>query len=44
VSPEVAANFSGGGFSNYFERPCYQDEAVSSYLENVGDLDCGLFK
>ncbi|ORY80854.1 peptidase S8/S53 domain-containing protein [Protomyces lactucae-debilis] len=29
---EVAAALSGGGFSNHFERPLYQDEAVQSYL------------
>ncbi|KAG2068082.1 subtilisin-like protein [Suillus decipiens] len=30
--PETAVNFSGGGFSNYFSRPSYQDDAVSAYL------------
>ncbi|KAG1734983.1 peptidase S8/S53 domain-containing protein [Suillus lakei] len=30
--PETAAYFSGGGFSNYFSRPSYQDAAVSAYL------------
>lgn len=29
---EQAVSFSGGGFSNYFPRPAYQDAAVSSYL------------
>lgn len=29
---ERAALFSGGGFSNYFPRPAYQDAVVSSYL------------
>jgi tripeptidyl-peptidase-1 len=33
--PEVAAPFSGGGFSNYFARPSYQNNAVSSYLQNL---------
>ncbi|KAH8991641.1 subtilisin-like protein [Lactarius hatsudake] len=28
--PEVAASFSGGGFSDYFKRPTYQEEAVAS--------------
>jgi tripeptidyl-peptidase-1 len=36
TNPEVAAldgSFtSGGGFSNYFARPSYQDASVSSYL------------
>ena len=44
VNPEVAAHFSGGGFSNYFARPSYQNEAVSSYLQNIGDQYSGLFK
>ncbi|KAG6810194.1 hypothetical protein H0H93_015135, partial [Arthromyces matolae] len=32
--PEVAVSrfFSGGGFSNYFKRPAYQDDAVKTYL------------
>ncbi|KAJ3711369.1 tripeptidyl peptidase A [Lentinula raphanica] len=33
--PEVAANFSGGGFSNYFPRPSYQNAAVSAFLDNL---------
>jgi tripeptidyl-peptidase-1 len=44
VNPEVAANFSGGGFSNYFKRPSYQYRAVSSYLQNIGSQYSGLFK
>ncbi|KAJ3970810.1 peptidase S8/S53 domain-containing protein [Lentinula raphanica] len=32
--PEVAVDFSGGGFSNYFSRPAYQDAAVSAFFEN----------
>ncbi|CAO1631225.1 unnamed protein product [Sympodiomycopsis kandeliae] len=40
-APEVvatkAASFivSGGGFSNYFKRPSYQDAAVSSYIPKL---------
>jgi tripeptidyl-peptidase-1 len=34
---EVAVGFSGGGFSDYFERPSYQQAAVSAYL-NSGKL------
>ncbi|KAJ7731960.1 peptidase S8/S53 domain-containing protein [Mycena olivaceomarginata] len=30
--PEVAASFSGGGFSDYFPRPAYQDKSVNTYL------------
>ncbi|KAG1868062.1 peptidase S8/S53 domain-containing protein [Suillus tomentosus] len=33
--PETAASFSGGGFSNYFPRPSYQDDAVSAYLATL---------
>ncbi|KAI0402615.1 peptidase S8/S53 domain-containing protein [Xylaria palmicola] len=32
-APEVAWIGSSGGFSNYFTRPWYQQEAVSTYLE-----------
>ncbi|KAF9480670.1 subtilisin-like protein [Pholiota conissans] len=33
--PEVAVSrfFSGGGFSNYFTRPAFQDKVVSAYLK-----------
>jgi len=43
--PEVAAPFSGGGFSNYFARPSYQDEAVEAYLDqnNLNAQYPGLF-
>ncbi|KAH9009108.1 subtilisin-like protein [Lactarius deliciosus] len=34
--PEVAAPLSGGGFSDYFPRPVYQDVAVSAFLERQG--------
>ncbi|EIM89124.1 subtilisin-like protein [Stereum hirsutum FP-91666 SS1] len=35
--PEVAVSrfFSGGGFSNYFARPSYQDDAVTTYLSSL---------
>lgn len=32
VEPEIAVSFSGGGFSNFFPRPAYQDAAVTTYL------------
>jgi tripeptidyl-peptidase-1 len=32
IGPEVAAFFSGGGFSNYFEAQSYQTDAVQAYL------------
>ncbi|KAH9051041.1 subtilisin-like protein [Lactarius vividus] len=41
--PEVAADFSGGGFSDYFERPTYQAEAVSTFLQGLGNLYQGLY-
>lgn len=40
-APEVAATreasriVSGGGFSNYFKRPAYQDAAVSRYISKL---------
>ena len=42
--PEVAADLSGGGFSNYFKLPSYQSEAVPSFLQNLGDQYDGLYK
>ncbi|OAX43341.1 subtilisin-like protein [Rhizopogon vinicolor AM-OR11-026] len=33
--PETAVFFSGGGFSDYFLRPSYQDAAVSEYLAKL---------
>ena len=44
--PEVAVSrfFSGGGFSNYFPRPPYQDSAVKGYLKQFPeDLYKGKF-
>jgi tripeptidyl-peptidase-1 len=32
VSPEVAWNDGSGGFSNYFPRPWYQQQAINKYL------------
>ncbi|KAG6844454.1 hypothetical protein H0H87_006874 [Tephrocybe sp. NHM501043] len=31
--PEIAVFFSGGGFSNYFPRPKYQDKAVKGFFD-----------
>ncbi|KAH9055225.1 subtilisin-like protein [Lactarius vividus] len=33
--PETAAGLSGGGFSEYFKRPVYQDEAVATLATNI---------
>ncbi|KAH9021889.1 subtilisin-like protein [Lactarius pseudohatsudake] len=41
--PEVAASLSGGGFSEYFRRPGYQQQAVSTYLNNLGTRYSGLY-
>lgn len=41
--PETASYFSGGGFSNYFPRPVYQDAAVADYLGQVGDANQGYY-
>jgi hypothetical protein len=35
--PEVASSISGGGFSNTFPRPKYQDDAVTTFLQNLGE-------
>ena len=48
-NPEVVAfdarnGFSsGGGFSNYFPRPDYQDAAVGAYVATLGDEFKGLY-
>ncbi|KAJ5111267.1 polynucleotide 3'-phosphatase [Penicillium argentinense] len=41
--PERAVDFSGGGFSDIFPRPSYQDEAVKGYLDQLGDQWSGLY-
>ncbi|KAH9173783.1 peptidase S8/S53 domain-containing protein [Lactarius sanguifluus] len=41
--PEVAASLSGGGFSEYFARPGYQQRAVSTFLNNLGQQYSGLY-
>ena len=44
TSPEQAVFFSGGGFSNYFERPSYQSQVVEAFLATLGDQTyAGLF-
>ena len=48
-NPEVAANdtsngfTSGGGFSNYFARPSYQDTIVSAYIASLNGEYAGLY-
>ncbi|KAH9031600.1 peptidase S8/S53 domain-containing protein [Lactarius deliciosus] len=41
--PEVGASLSGGGFSEYFVRPGYQQQAVSAFLDNLGQRYSGLY-
>ncbi|KAH9061986.1 subtilisin-like protein [Lactarius vividus] len=41
--PEVAAPLSGGGFSDYFPRPVYQDVAVSAFLKRQSTMYAGLY-
>ncbi|KAI9047101.1 hypothetical protein LZ554_009174 [Drepanopeziza brunnea f. sp. 'monogermtubi'] len=37
VAPELAVSFSGGGFSDFFARPAWQDAAVSAWLSTQAD-------
>ncbi|KAH9060371.1 subtilisin-like protein [Lactarius deliciosus] len=41
--PEVAAVFSGGGFSDHFQRPLYQRRTVPTFLEKLGSRYQGLY-
>jgi tripeptidyl-peptidase-1 len=43
INPEIALDFSSGGFSDTFTRPRYQDQAVSGYLDRLGDQWSGLY-
>ena len=43
ISPESAASFSSGGFSNYFGVPDYQTSAVKSYLSALGSTNSGKY-
>ncbi|KAI0366839.1 subtilisin-like protein [Pilatotrama ljubarskyi] len=43
ISPETAAQFSAGGFSNIFPRPDYQSDAVDGFLKTLGNTNAGLF-
>ncbi|KAH9857435.1 family S53 protease [Lenzites betulinus] len=43
VNPETAADFSSGGFSNYFGIPSYQATAVKTYLTALGTTNSGKF-
>jgi tripeptidyl-peptidase-1 len=41
--PETAAFLSAGGFSNVFEAPSYQTDAIQTYFSSLGDEYAGLF-
>jgi len=41
--PEIGAPFSGGGFSNYFPRPDYQNKLVPPFLKKLGRQYKGLY-
>jgi tripeptidyl-peptidase-1 len=43
TNPEKAVSFSGGGFSEVFPRPQYQDQAVKGYLGHLGNQWDGLY-
>lgn len=49
MSPEIVAvnddgSFaSGGGFSNYFARPTYQNTVVPAYMTSMGTKFQGLY-
>lgn len=34
---ETATYFSSGGFSNYWKRPSYQDDAIKAYFHQIGE-------
>ncbi|KAH9068478.1 subtilisin-like protein [Lactarius deliciosus] len=42
-NPEVAAELSGGGFSDHFPRPKYQNYDVPAFLEQLGSKHNGLY-
>ncbi|KAJ7624611.1 family S53 protease [Roridomyces roridus] len=43
LPPQVAASFSGGGFSNYFPKPRFQLDDVASYVTSLGQQYSGLY-
>jgi tripeptidyl-peptidase-1 len=43
ANPEKAIDFSGGGFSDRFPRPSYQNASVESYLKKIGNKWDGLY-
>ncbi|EIN06133.1 family S53 protease [Punctularia strigosozonata HHB-11173 SS5] len=43
ISPETAADFSSGGFSNYFDIPDYQSDVHAAYLKKLGSTNSGKY-
>jgi tripeptidyl-peptidase-1 len=43
TNPEQAVYFSSGGFSDFWKRPPYQDEAVRAYLRTLGNKFSDLY-
>ncbi|KAL2372539.1 hypothetical protein RJZ57_003013 [Blastomyces gilchristii] len=43
MNPEIAVPFSSGGFSERFDRPSYQQEAVQTYLNKLGNRWDGMY-
>ena len=43
VEPEQAGNFTGGGFSNLFPRPSFQDTTVEDFLSTLPRDFPGIF-
>ncbi|KAF9061050.1 family S53 protease-like protein [Rhodocollybia butyracea] len=43
IEPERAINFTGGGFSNVFSRPSFQDAAVKEFLSTLPPKFPGIF-
>jgi len=43
IGPETAADFSSGGFSNYWGVPSYQSSAASGYLSYLGNKYSGRY-
>ena len=43
TNPEKAVHFSGGGFSEMFPRPKYQDEVVHKYFDKLDNKWDGLY-
>lgn len=41
---EIAASLSGGGFSNYFQRPSYQQQATPTFLRNLSSRYQSLYQ